>query len=71
MLLNSHKKFFLLKSSVHSYTSLGDKTNTVPNPHLKYLNNETGKEEYHPAYHLKNADEYERVGRFTSPQNGS
>jgi len=53
------------------YTSLGDKTNTVPNPHLKYYNSNTGKDEYHPAYHLKNADNLERVGRLTSLQNGS
>jgi len=52
------------------YTSLGDKTNTAPNPHLKYFNEETGKDEYHPAYQLKNADAFERVGRVTNPQNG-
>lgn len=55
----------------NSYTSLGDKTNTVPNPHLKYYNTNTGKDEYHPAYQLTNADDLERVGRFTSSQNGS
>jgi len=53
------------------YTSLGDTTNTVPNPHLKYFNRDTGKDDYHPAYQLKNADDLERVGRFTNPQNGS
>ncbi|KAG4068851.1 hypothetical protein HA402_004999 [Bradysia odoriphaga] len=53
------------------YTSLGDKTNTVPNPHLKYFNNDTGKTEYYPAYYLKDADAYERVGRLTSAPNGS
>ncbi|KAJ6646737.1 FAD synthase, partial [Pseudolycoriella hygida] len=53
------------------YTSLGDRTNTVQNPHLKYLNSKTGKEEYRPAYHLKNADALERIGRFTRPHNGS
>lgn len=56
-------------ATVNSYTSLGDKTNTIPNPHLKYLNKE-GNEEYHPAYYLKD-DALERVGRFTSQQNGS
>lgn len=56
---------------VCSYTSLGDKINTVPNPHLKYFNEATGKDDYYPAYHLKNADAYERAGRLTSSlQNG-
>lgn len=46
----------------HGYTSIGCKTNTIPNPSLSYKNN---KDEtvYHPAYKLKNADE-ERNGRL-------
>lgn len=65
----SKQKFYFCLSS-YSYTSLGDKTNTVPNPHLKYFNSDTGTDDYHPAYRLKDADALERVGRLTSPQNG-
>lgn len=58
--------------SRNSYTSLGDKTNTVPNPHLKYFNKDTGKIEYYPAHHLKDGDAFERVGRLTNKApNGS
>ncbi|XP_055591631.1 FAD synthase-like isoform X2 [Uranotaenia lowii] len=44
------------------YTSIGDKSNTVPNPHLK-REGSTGGLTYLPAYLLENADEYERCGR--------
>lgn len=46
------------------YTSLGDKTNTIPNPHLKFIESKTGNIFYKPAFELKNADEWERAGRL-------
>lgn len=46
------------------YTSLGDKTNTVPNPHLKRVNNQTGEISYRPAFELDDADALERLGRL-------
>lgn len=46
------------------YTSLGDKTNTIPNPHLKQVNSQTGEVFYQPAYKLENADALERLGRL-------
>ncbi|XP_058059578.1 FAD synthase-like [Anopheles bellator] len=45
------------------YTSIGDRTNTIPNPHLK-IETSTGDETYRPAYTLKDADKYERAGRL-------
>lgn len=45
------------------YTSIGDKSNTIPNPHLKQTDPVTGEISYRPAYELKNADELERAGR--------
>ncbi|XP_058128769.1 FAD synthase [Anopheles ziemanni] len=45
------------------YTSIGDKTNTVPNPHLKVDNNDE-EATYLPAYALKDGDKYERAGRL-------
>ncbi|XP_052867042.1 FAD synthase-like [Anopheles cruzii] len=45
------------------YTSIGDRTNTIPNPHLK-IETSSGDETYHPAYTLKDADKYERAGRL-------
>ncbi|XP_055316492.1 FAD synthase-like isoform X2 [Sitodiplosis mosellana] len=46
------------------YTSVGDRTNTVPNPYLKRANSIPGKDEYLHADQLINADEYERAGRL-------
>lgn len=43
------------------YTSLGGVNDTLPNPKLKYLDEE-GKERYRPAYELVQDDE-ERLGR--------
>uniref|UniRef100_A0A182NQI2 FAD synthase n=1 Tax=Anopheles dirus TaxID=7168 RepID=A0A182NQI2_9DIPT len=45
------------------YTSIGDRTNTIPNPHLKVVSDD-GSEEYLPAYTLKDADKHERAGRL-------
>lgn len=45
------------------YTSVGDKTNTVPNPHLKFIDSKTGDILYKPACDLTN-DEWERAGRL-------
>ncbi|XP_026477938.1 FAD synthase-like [Ctenocephalides felis] len=44
------------------YTSLGSRSNTVPNPHLKYITTD-GQIKYHPAYMMKDY-EYERDGRL-------
>lgn len=49
---------------MRSYTSLGEKTNTLPNPHLMYFDETTGQNSYRPAYMLKHSDELERIGRF-------
>lgn len=49
--------------NIARYTSIGDRTNTVPNPHLKRTNAITGKDEYLHADHLID-DEYERAGRL-------
>lgn len=46
-----------------SYTSIGDRTNTLPNPYLKQTNVATGKDEYLHANQL-DGDEYERAGRL-------
>lgn len=46
------------------YTSIGDRTNTVPNPFLKRTNTITGKDEFLHADQLINEDEHERAGRF-------
>lgn len=60
---------FLLKSKVsycelydRGYTSLGSKTNTVPNPALKYIEKGTKEEKYLPAWQLKDESK-ERCGR--------
>ncbi|XP_058455263.1 FAD synthase-like [Malaya genurostris] len=45
------------------YTSIGDKSNTIPNPHLKRIG-ECGEYTYLPAYQLQEADKYERAGRM-------
>uniref|UniRef100_A0AAG5CZL0 FAD synthase n=1 Tax=Anopheles atroparvus TaxID=41427 RepID=A0AAG5CZL0_ANOAO len=45
------------------YTSIGDKTNTIPNPHLK-VESKDEEATYLPAYALKDADKYERAGRL-------
>lgn len=45
------------------YTSIGDKTNTIPNPNLK-CTGKTGELFYLPAYHLHDADKFERAGRL-------
>lgn len=45
------------------YTSIGDTTNTIPNPHLKVEDSVTGDISYRPAYELKDADGLERAGR--------
>lgn len=44
------------------YTSIGDKTNTIPNPHLQYRDLSTDQIAYRPAYELKD-DRLERAGR--------
>lgn len=44
------------------YTSLGGVGDTLRNPKLRYVNLETGEEEYRPAYTLTEDDE-ERLGR--------
>lgn len=51
------------KKLFHRYTSVGERTNTVPNPYLKRKNSLTGKDEYLHADQLEN-DEYERAGRL-------
>lgn len=45
------------------YTSIGDKTNTIPNPNLKRTGT-SGEISYIAAYHLQNADKLERAGRL-------
>lgn len=45
------------------YTSIGDKTNTIPNPNLKRTE-PSGEIVYSPAYHLQDADKLERAGRL-------
>lgn len=51
-------------SQLFRYTSIGDRTNTVPNPYLKRTNLVTGKDEYLHADQLINEDEHERAGRI-------
>lgn len=46
------------------FTSIGDKTNTIPNPYLRYVDEKTGKTGFKPAYELKNGDALERAGRL-------
>lgn len=46
------------------YTSIGDKSNTIPNPHLKYVDSNTGEVKYKPAYKLTDGDSLERAGRL-------
>lgn len=46
----------------HGYTSIGDKTNTVPNPYLKRTG-KSGNIIYIAAYHLQDSDNLERAGR--------
>ncbi|XP_050087737.1 FAD synthase-like [Anopheles aquasalis] len=46
------------------YTSIGDRTNTIPNPYLKVEEDSTGDITYLPAYTLKDADKHERAGRL-------
>ncbi|XP_052889635.1 FAD synthase-like [Anopheles moucheti] len=45
------------------YTSIGDRTNTIPNPHLK-VEADSEQVTYLPAYTLQEADKYERAGRL-------
>lgn len=45
------------------YTSIGDRTNTIPNPNLKRIG-KSGELYYLPAYHLGDADKFERAGRL-------
>ncbi|XP_037934347.1 FAD synthase-like isoform X2 [Teleopsis dalmanni] len=48
------------------YTSIGNKNNTIPNPHLKIYGASSMRKKYRPAYELED-DEYdslERAGRF-------
>ncbi|XP_050071139.1 FAD synthase-like [Anopheles maculipalpis] len=45
------------------YTSIGDRTNTIPNPHLR-VEVDGEEETYLPAYSLQHADKYERAGRL-------
>ncbi|KAL1397139.1 hypothetical protein pipiens_009985 [Culex pipiens pipiens] len=45
------------------YTSIGDKTNTIPNPYLKRTGN-NGEEMYLAAFQLEEGDQYERAGRL-------
>lgn len=49
--------------SYSSYTSLGDRDNTIPNPYLKRKDVVTGIVSYRPAYELEDADHLERAGR--------
>lgn len=44
------------------YTSLGDKSNTIPNPHLQYDDPETGTSTYRKACEMTD-DTLERAGR--------
>ncbi|XP_031637727.1 FAD synthase [Contarinia nasturtii] len=46
------------------YTSIGDRTNTLPNPHLKRISSVTGRDEYLHADQLIDEDEHERAGRL-------
>uniref|UniRef100_A0A336KMK0 FAD synthase n=1 Tax=Culicoides sonorensis TaxID=179676 RepID=A0A336KMK0_CULSO len=46
------------------YTSIGDKSNTIPNPYLKFVDAKTGEIRYKPAFELKNGDAIERAGRL-------
>ncbi|CAO1404656.1 unnamed protein product [Diamesa tonsa] len=67
----SHIWNYLLKNDVpycslynFGYTSIGDKTNTIPNPHLKRINpKDDNLSTYLPAYELINSDDLERAGR--------
>ncbi|XP_053670638.1 FAD synthase-like [Anopheles nili] len=45
------------------YTSIGDQSNTIPNPHLK-VEMANGDVTYLPAFNLRDADKYERAGRL-------
>lgn len=56
-----------LNAFLSRYTSLGDQTNTRPNPHLRYVDAATGREAYRPAHTLRHANNLERVGRFVPP----
>ncbi|XP_050544766.1 FAD synthase-like isoform X2 [Daktulosphaira vitifoliae] len=38
------------------YTSLGNKSKSKPNPHLKYIDEKTGEVQYLPAFLLQNSD---------------
>lgn len=44
------------------YSSLGDKTNTTPNPHLQFEDTESGTLSYRKAYEMTD-DSLERAGR--------
>lgn len=56
-------KYLLNLSIISRYTSIGDKTNTIPNPNLKVVSPD-GTVTYLPAYKLvENADKLERAGR--------
>lgn len=45
------------------YTSIGDQTNTVPNPYLKRTG-KFGETNYIAAYHLQDSEKLERAGRL-------
>lgn len=49
---------------VFRYTSIGDKTNTLPNPNLLRRNTVTGEEEFMHADQLLDQDNLERAGRL-------
>lgn len=49
---------------IHRYTSIGERTNTKPNPYLLRKNSITGEDEYLHADQLIDRDEFERSGRF-------
>lgn len=60
---NVHSFSVNLIDKLNRYTSVGERTNTVPNPYLKRKNPLNGKDEYLHADQLEN-DEYERAGRL-------
>uniref|UniRef100_A0A1I8PUZ6 FAD synthase n=1 Tax=Stomoxys calcitrans TaxID=35570 RepID=A0A1I8PUZ6_STOCA len=49
------------------YTSIGNKTNTLPNPYLRVLDEKTGAIlSYRPGHELIDNDDLERAGRMTA-----
>lgn len=55
---------FLSILNLIRYTSIGDRTNTLPNPYLKRISSVGGKDEYLHADQLIDGDEHERAGRL-------